>query len=134
MTSPSPPAERFRPHAAREMASMFDGVTGRYDLLNRLMTLGQDAGWRAMLAREVPTGARVVLDLCPGNGVSLTGLTRPGRLVLGVDVSLGMLERAAEHAGGPGWSARFVCADGFRLPPRSGSVDAITVAFGMRNL
>src|SRR5438034_11040968 len=102
MTSPTPPAERFRPHAAREMASMFDGVTGRYDLLNRLMTLGQDAGWRAMLARQVPPRARVVLDLCTGNGVSLAGLTRTGRLVVGIDVSLGMLERAHEqHAGGP---------------------------------
>src|SRR5262245_44894809 len=111
--SPTPPSERFRPHAAREMASMFDGVTGRYDLLNRLMTLGQDGAWRATLWRAVPERARVVLDLCTGNGVSLTGLTRPGRLVIGADVSLKMLESAAaaDRAGGPGWSARLVGAD-----------------------
>src|SRR6476661_1316218 len=112
-TTPTPPAERFRPHAAREMASMFDGVSGRYDLLNRLMTLGQDGAWRATLWHAVPERARVVLDLCTGNGVSLPGLTRPGRLVLGVDVSLGMLATAEPNTGRAGWSARLVCADGF---------------------
>jgi len=113
---------------------MFDDVSGRYDLLNRLMTLGQDGAWRAAMARAVPAGARVVLDLCTGSGVSLTGLTRPGRLVIGLDVSLRMLSAASDRFGGPGWSPRLVCGDAFRLPLRGGSVDAITIAFGMRNL
>ena len=64
-TAPSDPhvPERFAPHAARAMAGMFDGVSGRYDTLNRLMTLGQDASWRKAMWRLVPPGARVVLDL-----------------------------------------------------------------------
>lgn len=132
MTPDSP--ERFEPRAARAMASMFDGVSPRYDLLNRLMTLGQDESWRRAMWRAVPESARVVLDLCTGNGVSLPGLRRPGRLLLGMDVSLGMLEAAAEEHGGPGWAPRLACADAFRLPLRDGSVDAITVAFGVRNL
>ena len=70
MSDPPPAPDRFRPHAAREMASMFDGVTARYDLLNRLMTLGQDGAWRAELARAVPARSLTVLDLCTGNGVS----------------------------------------------------------------
>jgi len=41
-----PSSERFQPHAATAMASMFDDVSGRYDLINRVMTLGQDASWR----------------------------------------------------------------------------------------
>lgn len=113
---------------------MFDGVSGRYDLLNRLMTLGQDGAWRSTMWHAVPDSARTCLDLCTGNGVSLPGLARPGRLVIGVDVSLGMLESAWEHVERPGWAPRLVCADGFRLPLRDGSVDAVTVAFGMRNL
>ena len=133
--TPTPSApERFEPHAAREMATMFDGVTGRYDLLNRLMTLGQDAHWRTELARAVPPRAITVLDLCTGNGVSLRGLTQPGRLVVGLDVSLGMLEQAAAVLPNWGWAPRLVGGDAFRLPFRDGSIEAITVGFGVRNL
>ena len=131
---PSEPTGRFAPHAAGEMATMFDHVAARYDLLNRLMTLGQDARWRRALAAEVSDEARVVLDLCTGNGVSLTGLRRPGRLLLGVDVSLGMLEMARGEQRRTGWAPRLVCGDAFRLPIRARSIDVVTVAFGLRNL
>ncbi len=120
--------------AVREMAGMFDGVSGRYDLLNSLMTLGQDRAWRAAMARAVPEEAHAVLDLCTGNGVSLEGLLEPGRLVLGLDASLGMLRQAADAHGGWGWAPRLACADAFRLPLRGGAVDAVTIAFGVRNL
>lgn len=121
-------------HAVREMAGMFDGVAGRYDLLNSLMSLGQDRAWRAALARSVPEGARLVLDLCTGSGVSLGGLVRPGRVVIGADASLGMLRLAADEHGPWGWAPRLLCADAFRLPLRDGALDAVTIAFGMRNL
>lgn len=113
---------------------MFDDVSGRYDLLNRIMSLGQDRAWRAAMWRAVPERAHAVLDLCTGSGVSLTGLRRPGRLVLGADVSLRMLELAAEQQGGAGWAPRLVCADGFHLPLHDRSLDAVTIAFGIRNL
>ncbi len=125
---------RFAPRAAREMARMFDHVSLRYDLLNRLMTLGRDGAWRAAMWRAVPEDAGAVLDLCTGNGVSLTGLRRPGRLLMGMDVSAEMLRQAREHHAGAGWAPRFVAADAFRLPLAGGSLDAITVAFGVRNL
>ena len=128
------PDSRFKPNAAREMASMFDDVSRAYDFLNAVMTLGQDSAWREAMARRVPEDAGAVLDLCTGSGVSLTGLRRVGRTVLGIDVSVGMLRLAAEtHARG-GWSPRLACADAFALPLRSSSLDAITVAFGVRNL
>ena len=113
---------------------MFDDVSGRYDLLNRVMTLGQDSAWREAMARRVPRSARTVMDLCTGSGPSLAGLRRVGRTVLGIDVSLAMLRLAAAAEPGGGWSPRLACADGFRLPLRSGSLDAVTVAFGIRNL
>ena len=126
--------DRFRPHAVRELGGMFDDVSGRYDLLNRIMSLGQDRAWRAAMWRMVPAEARAVLDLCTGSGVSLPGLRRPGRLVLGVDVSLGMLAVAALRQNPLGWAPRLVCADGFRLPIGDGALDAVTIAFGIRNL
>ena len=123
-----------RDHAVRELAGMFDDISGRYDLLNSMMTLGQDRAWRAAMWRAVPEAAGVVLDLCTGSGVSLAGLTRPGRVVLGVDASLGMLELAADEHGPWGWAPRLTCADAFRLPFRDEALDAVTIAFGMRNL
>jgi demethylmenaquinone methyltransferase/2-methoxy-6-polyprenyl-1,4-benzoquinol methylase len=116
------------------MAGMFDDVSPRYDRMNSLMTLGQDRAWRAAMWRAVPDSAHVVLDLCTGSGASLEGLVAPGRLVLGVDASLGMLEMAAGEHGLWGWAPRLACADAFRLPCRDGAVDAVTIAFGIRNL
>jgi demethylmenaquinone methyltransferase/2-methoxy-6-polyprenyl-1,4-benzoquinol methylase len=82
----------------------------------------------------VPPDARTVLDLCTGSGASLAGLRRVGRTVLGIDVSLGMLRVAADtHAQG-GWSPRLACADAFALPLKTSSLDAVTIAFGIRNL
>lgn len=130
---PNPP-DPAGPAPARAMGQMFDDVSPRYDLLNRLMTLGLDTAWRAAMWRLVPRRARVVLDLCTGNGVSLRGLLAPGRLVLGMDASAGMLAHAAASYPPFGWGPRLACADAFRLPLRDGAVDAITVAFGVRNL
>src|SRR5262249_50000858 len=109
---------RFRPHAADDMAEMFDQVTPHYDLLNTILSLGRDAAWRRAMTEAVPRDAHAVLDLCTGNGISLAGLRRPGRLVIGIDVSLGMLHAAAEAERRTGWAPRLVCADGFRLPLR----------------
>jgi demethylmenaquinone methyltransferase/2-methoxy-6-polyprenyl-1,4-benzoquinol methylase len=134
VTSVADRPERFQPHATREIAGMFDQVVPRYDLLNRLMTLGQDGAWRRAMWLGVPERAHAVLDLCTGNGVSLDGLRRPGRLLLGLDASLAMLEEAAEAHGSAGWAPRLVAADAFRLPLRAHSFDAVTVAFGVRNL
>ena len=113
---------------------MFDDVSGRYDLLNRVMTLGQDSAWREAMWQRVPATAHRVLDLCTGSGVSLGGLCRPGRTVLGIDVSLAMLQVAASEQSESRWSPLLTCADGFQLPLRTGALDAVTVAFGIRNL
>ena len=53
-----PDPDRFRPHAVRELSGMFDDVSGRYDLLNRIMSLGQDRAWRvAMYVRMVASSS-----------------------------------------------------------------------------
>jgi demethylmenaquinone methyltransferase/2-methoxy-6-polyprenyl-1,4-benzoquinol methylase len=122
------------PHAARELSGMFDQVSDRYDFLNRVLSLGQDRAWREAMWSRVPESARTVLDLCTGTGTSLDGLRQPGRLVLGIDVSVEMLRIAKAEQRGTGWAPRLVCADGFHLPLPDHSIDAITVAFGVRNL
>ncbi len=136
MTTTSAPTDpsRFEPRAVGALAGMFDDVSGRYDLLNRILSLGQDGAWRVAMWRAVPEQARVCLDLCTGSGTSLPGLLRPGRLVLGMDASPAMLGLAADAYGGGGWAPRLACADAFHLPLRDRSLDAITIAFGVRNL
>src|SRR5438552_2854768 len=120
--NPDVHSARFAPHAAREMAEMFDDVSGRYDLLNRIMSLGRDRSWREAMGRAIPEEARTVMDLCTGSGVSLEGLRRPGRLVIGADVSLEMLRLAAWGSNRAGWAPRLVCADAFALPLRDSSL------------
>jgi demethylmenaquinone methyltransferase / 2-methoxy-6-polyprenyl-1,4-benzoquinol methylase len=116
------------------LGSMFSAISWRYDLLNSMMSLGQDARWRALLAAPVPRGARV-LDLCCGSArSSVPAYDRSGRAVTGLDVSRPMLERGRAHARARGAGFLPVEGDGFHLPFRDGVFDVVLAAFGLRNL
>lgn len=125
-----------RPDAVGEM---FTGITARYDLLNRVMSLGFDQAWRREAVRltEVPAGGQA-LDLCCGTAdlsieLALSG-ARP--IVTGVDVSAGMLRRGREKVSDALLEdrVRLVRADVLRLPFGSRRFDAATIAFGLRNI
>jgi len=108
---------------------MFSRIAREYDLLNRLLSLGLDQGWRRATARAVPADARIVVDACAGTG-DLAALVRaPGRTVIACDGSEAMLAAGrARHA------LQATAADAYHLPFADGSVDALTIAFGLRNL
>src|SRR5215472_7860182 len=76
-----------------EVSAMFDQVAGRYDLLNDVLSLGQDRWWRRAVARAVDArpGERM-LDLAAGTGTSSHGFAGAGALCVACDFSLGMLE------------------------------------------
>ncbi len=113
---------------ARRVRGMFDAIAGRYDLVNRVMTLGLDVGWRRATVRalRLPGSARVA-DLACGTGDLCRELARAGYRPIGFDFSLGMLEHARADA-------PFVAADVLRLPLRDGSVDGATCGFALRNV
>jgi demethylmenaquinone methyltransferase/2-methoxy-6-polyprenyl-1,4-benzoquinol methylase len=116
------------------LGSMFSAISWRYDLLNALMSLGQDGRWRDALAAPIPPGARV-LDLCCGSArSSVPAFVRSGRPVTGLDVSFAMLERGRAFARSREAGFAPVHGDGFRLPFRDGAFDVVTAAFGLRNL
>ena len=116
------------------LSPMFDRAAARYDRLNSLMSLGRDASWRDALAAGIRRGDRV-LDLCCGSARSSLAVTRrSGRAVIGVDVSPAMLALGATHAAASGAAFSPVHADAFRLPFADGAFDAVTVAWGLRNL
>ena len=119
----------------RDIVRLFDRIAPRYDLLNRLMSLGRDRSWRAALVELVRAAPGPLLDLCAGTGdVALLAAARQaGRPVVCVDGSAAMLGRGRRRRGAralAGW----VRADALALPVRAGAVGAVTVAFGVRNI
>ena len=118
---------------------MFDRIAPRYDLINRLLSGGTDVRWRrrAVDFLDVPPAARI-LDLCTGTAdLLIEALARdPRRSGLGVDLSHGMLVRAAAKLGRGGYAGRAALAggDGEHLPLRDALFDGALVAFGIRNV
>jgi demethylmenaquinone methyltransferase / 2-methoxy-6-polyprenyl-1,4-benzoquinol methylase len=107
--------------------SMFDTIAPRYDLVNRVMTLGLDQRWRRQTVDALGLApSSKVLDLACGTG-ALTRATRAaGYRVLGADLSWGML--AANHVGEPALEA-----DAVSLPFAQGSIDGIVCGYALRN-
>ena len=119
--------------AAIEVRRMFGAIAGRYDLLNRILSLGTDMAWRerACEVLEVARGERAI-DLCCGTGDLSLALARRGARVIGADFSHEMLVIAAGK--GAGTAGGLVEADCLALPFSDGAFRVATVAFGVRNL
>jgi demethylmenaquinone methyltransferase/2-methoxy-6-polyprenyl-1,4-benzoquinol methylase len=118
---------------------MFDGIARRYDLLNRLMSLGLDRLWRGRLVRslELGEGARV-LDLATGTADVALDIARrhASARVVGVDPSVGMLDvgRAKVSAAGLEQRITLEVGDAQALEASDASFDAVTISFGIRNV
>ena len=115
--------------------AMFGRIARRYDLMNRLMTLGGDLLWRRFAVRkaELPAGG-VLLDLATGTGdVAFTALRQVnGLTVVGADFSLPMLRVGR---GRPlGERVAWCAADALHLPFPDGEFDGGISAFQLRNL
>ena len=81
-----------------EVSAMFDKVAGRYDLMNDVLSLGQDRWWRRIVARAVGAQAgELVLDLAAGTGTSSRSFTAAGASCVACDFSLGMLQVGARR-------------------------------------
>ena len=119
---------------------MFDRIAPRYDLLNRLLSGGRDVAWRKRLARHLPPGEDLrVLDLATGTGDVLIMLDQAsGRIGsgLGVDMAGEMLALGQRKLERGGLTGRFTLAraDATVIPAADDSVDAVTIAFGIRNV
>ena len=113
---------------SRRVRAMFDSIADRYDLVNRIMTLGLDVGWRRTAVAELRlAGGSRVADLACGTGDLCRELSAAGYSPVGFDFSTGMLRRATV-------SAPLVAADVLRLPLGDASVEGATCGFAMRNV
>ena len=116
---------------------MFDAIAARYDLLNRIISLGLDQGWRKRAVRSLALGPKAtVLDLATGTGdlAILTAKMHPDATVIGVDPSRGMLDVGAGKIAELGARISLRVGDAQALDLADRSVDAITMAFGIRNV
>ncbi len=118
---------------------MFDAIARRYDLLNHVLSLSIDRSWRRAAAAELMLHEpRRVLDLCGGTGDLTLAIARESAAdaIVCCDFAWAMLERAGPKFERAGLARRClrVQGDGLRLPFGDGTFDAVTVAFGVRNL
>jgi len=118
--------------------SLFTRIAAKYDLLNRLMSLGQDQRWRrdalALAKLGELSGTSRLLDVATGTGdMALTAWDRAQPLeVVGIDLTPAMVVLAKEKAGDK--PIRWTVGDGLALPFPDSAFDAVTSAFMMRNV
>jgi demethylmenaquinone methyltransferase/2-methoxy-6-polyprenyl-1,4-benzoquinol methylase len=119
---------------------MFDRVPDRYDLVNRVVTLGFDTRWRKLAVRAcLERDPRSILDICTGTGdlaVALARATGGSTAVAAADFSAPMLSAARRKAERAGVADRveLVRVDAVALPFADESFEAVGVSFGFRNL
>ena len=118
---------------------MFDRIASRYDLMNRIISLGIDQRWRRRTvdALELQPGGRV-LDLATGTGdlAMMVARRHPQVTVVGIDPSSGMLAEGVRKIAAAGLDARVQLrrGDAEQLTAEDASVDGISMAFGIRNV
>ncbi|MCK9629216.1 MAG: bifunctional demethylmenaquinone methyltransferase/2-methoxy-6-polyprenyl-1,4-benzoquinol methylase UbiE [Bacteroidales bacterium] len=120
------------------ISAMFNSIAGKYDLLNHLLSLGIDKGWRRKLVKSLKrSSSKVVLDLACGTGDLTIALYKEGFTVTGADLSINMLEIARHKSekiakeGHP--LPSYIECSAESLPFEDSSFDAVTISFGIRN-
>jgi demethylmenaquinone methyltransferase/2-methoxy-6-polyprenyl-1,4-benzoquinol methylase len=117
--------------------AMFDAIAPRYDLMNRLISFGVDRRWRRRTvdALALPDDG-AALDLATGTGDLALAIARrhPRARVVGVDPSTGMLELGRAKAARAGAAIGFQVGVAEELPFDDASFDAVSIAFGIRNV
>jgi len=123
-----------------ESYKMFNRIAVRYDFLNHFLSAGQDYRWRkkaVKLLKNVPN--QKILDLACGTGdIALTALKHNPNVdfCIGIDPAIDMLAIGEEKNRERNLEGRFelIQGDGAKIPIASNSLDAVLMAFGIRNV
>ncbi len=121
----------------QQVARMFNGISHRYDFLNRVLSLGIDNIWRKKAVQTLAAvKPRIVLDVATGTGdLALAALRLNPEKIIGVDISEGMLDVGRKKISDRHLSDKIemLLADSENLPFKENKFDAVTVGFGVRN-
>lgn len=132
----SAPPVGENPEKAAQVQAMFDSIAERYDLLNRVLSMGVDRGWRVAAAKEVlENSPKDVLDIATGTGDFAIAIQKlaPNAKVIGSDFAVKMLEIARTKAKAQNLEIPFEQGDALALPYADSSFDAVSCSFGFRN-
>lgn len=119
-----------------QVEQMFDHISPRYDLLNRLLSMGIDQGWRRKVVHAIAQEpVDRLLDVATGTADLAIMASKAASHVTGADISAGMLAQGKLKVEKAGLAHRIelVQADAADMPFPDGTFDAATVAFGARN-
>jgi demethylmenaquinone methyltransferase/2-methoxy-6-polyprenyl-1,4-benzoquinol methylase len=124
---------------ANAVRTMFSGIASRYDLLNHVLSVNIDKRWRRrvrdILADVLDDKEAMVLDVACGTGDLSIELQKGAKAqIVGTDFCRPMLDLANEKTARLSLAVPFVEADAMRLSFANESFDAVTIAFGLRNL
>ncbi len=120
-----------------QVTKMFDTISGSYDKLNRVISLGIDIKWRNRVVRLIGASKpESILDIATGTGDLAIAMANTGaKKIIGLDISTGMLEVGKNKIVQKNLddTITMIVGDSENLPFEDDSFDAITVAFGVRN-
>ena len=128
------------PRTPRPLHGMFTAVPPRYDLVNRIITLGLDKRWRRLAAQAcLEDKPRRILDLGCGTGdltINITRLAEKDVEITGLDYSQPMLEKARQKAqlAGVGQQVNFIHGEATQIPFPDAHFDCVGISFAFRNL
>jgi demethylmenaquinone methyltransferase / 2-methoxy-6-polyprenyl-1,4-benzoquinol methylase len=139
VTGTRPPGTSNEQEAAQWVQRMFASIAPRYDLVNHVLSFNIDRSWRKVLMKRLSPILKkadaTILDLCCGTGDVLLDLHKVAASpVLGADFCHPMLVTAREKAEQRAFKAPLFEADALKLPIANHVLDAISIAFGFRNL
>lgn len=124
----------------RYVRALFATIADRYDFITVMLSYGQDRRWkRRLIALAAPQPGARALDLATGTGDIAFALAAHGARVVGLDITLRMIELAREKQGGVTGARRlqpsgFVQGDMLALPFPAASFDIVTTGYGLRNV
>lgn len=120
-----------------QVAGMFDRIAGRYDFLNHLLSMGIDKGWRKKAINSLRgIQPKKILDVATGTGdLAIAALALTPEHITGVDISEGMMEIGRKKLKERHLDSKITLqyGDSEALPFETGTFDAITCAYGVRN-
>ncbi|RYD72953.1 MAG: methyltransferase domain-containing protein, partial [Sphingobacteriales bacterium] len=136
MTKVVPNASSLDPKK-KQISEMFDDISPKYDLLNRVLSMGIDISWRKKVVKLLrKQNPQSILDVATGTADLAIALTETGaNLITGVDISEGMLNVGRKKVTDKMLDQKIILQieDAENLSFRDNTFDAVTVSFGVRN-